>query len=247
MKEIPGYNKYYATKNGKIYSSHKGNIIEKKQRYDKDGYKMVNIMLGPSKETTRRVHRLVAETYIDNPENKPVVHHIDNNKENNNVENLMWATISENTQFGYDDGFVVNPRRKSVAIFIDGKLVSVYNSYMQASRHLGISRDSIAGLIKKDRLLHDYISIKEADLEETNHKYSISSCNKLHPLYNKTKKCYYKNSGEMSKHFNVSESQLIRYVKQGFSTCGDEIIKISKREFLENNGYIKNESSTTIP
>lgn len=51
----------------------------------------------------------------------------------------------------------------------------------------------------------------------------------------------------MSKHFNVSESQLIRYVKQGFSTCGDEIIKISKREFLENNGYIKNESSTTIP
>ena len=187
MKEIPGYNKYYATKNGKIYSSHKGNIIEKKQRYDKDGYKMVNIMLGPSKETTRRVHRLVAETYIDNPENKPVVHHIDNNKENNNVENLMWATISENTQFGYDDGFVVNPRRKSVAIFIDGKLVSVYSSYMQASKHLGISRNSIAGLIKKDRLLHDYISIKEADLEETNHKYSISSCNKLHPLYNKTK------------------------------------------------------------
>ena len=51
----------------------------------------------------------------------------------------------------------------------------------------------------------------------------------------------------MSKHFNVSESQLIRYVKQGFFTCGDEIIKISKREFLENNGYIKNESSTTIP
>src|SRR5699024_3609680 len=89
--------------------------------------KMVNIMLGPSKETTRRVHRLVAETYIDNPENKPVVHHIDNNKENNNVENLMWATISENTQFGYDDGFVVNPRRKSVAIFIDG------NSYRLSS------------------------------------------------------------------------------------------------------------------
>src|SRR5699024_4416168 len=126
-----------------------------------------------------------------------------------NVENLMWATISENTQFGYDDGFVVNPRRKSVAIFIDGKLVSVYNSYMQASKHLGISRDSIAGLIKKDRLLHDYISIKESEIDYTNHIYLISSCNILLPISIISTICSYNKSGEICKHFNVSARKII--------------------------------------
>ena len=46
-----------------------------------------------------KVHRLVAETWIDNPDNLPEIHHIDNNKENNAVSNLMWVTHSQNHIF----------------------------------------------------------------------------------------------------------------------------------------------------
>jgi len=44
------------------------------------------------------VHRLIAETFLDNPENKPTVDHIDRNRENNNLANLRWATYSEQQQ-----------------------------------------------------------------------------------------------------------------------------------------------------
>lgn len=47
-------------------------------------------------------HRLVASAFIENPQNFPVVHHIDSNPENNNVENLMWCTYSYNNKYSYD-------------------------------------------------------------------------------------------------------------------------------------------------
>lgn len=53
-----------------------------------------------------RVHRIVAETFIPNPNNFPAVMHLDNDKSNNSVGNLKWGTVSENTQQAYDDGLI---------------------------------------------------------------------------------------------------------------------------------------------
>ena len=71
-----------------------------KQNKDKDGYYRVMLVVGLNKPINIPVHRLVAETFIPNPNNYPCINHIDENKENNKVTNLEWCTISYNNNYG---------------------------------------------------------------------------------------------------------------------------------------------------
>lgn len=66
------------------------------------GYRMYNLTINGEKKYYS-AHRLVAIHFIPNPDNLPVVNHIDGNKLNNNVTNLEWATQSENRQHAYDN------------------------------------------------------------------------------------------------------------------------------------------------
>jgi len=61
----------------------------------KDGYLVVSISVEHQRVVSRRIHRLVAETFIPNPENKPCVRHLDGDKTNNRVPNLAWGTHAE--------------------------------------------------------------------------------------------------------------------------------------------------------
>lgn len=101
--------------------------------------------------TTINVHRLIAETFIPNPENLPCVNHIDEDKTNNNVDNLEWVTYKENINYGtHNERAAKNkigkmPTSKPVAQYDkEGNLINTYNSMLAASRALNLDRGSIS-------------------------------------------------------------------------------------------------------
>ena len=96
-KPIKGWeDRYSITNDGKVYSYISGRYLDK--GFDKDGYALVTLSRDGYKRTYR-VHRLVAETFIDNPDNKSEINHKDFNRKNNWFENLEWVTQEENDQW----------------------------------------------------------------------------------------------------------------------------------------------------
>lgn len=97
-KRIIGYKGYEVSNMGRVRSSFgRGDEYRMlKQGYGDGRYCQV-VLMKDGVPMTKRVHRLVGETFLPNPENKPQIDHIDGNYLNNNADNLRWATPSENT------------------------------------------------------------------------------------------------------------------------------------------------------
>lgn len=70
----------------------------------KSGYRYAMIQLSNGKQKNCRVHRLVAEHFLPNPDNMKEVNHKDGNKDNNHVSNLEWCTRSHNVKHSFDTG-----------------------------------------------------------------------------------------------------------------------------------------------
>lgn len=103
MKLIKGFNHHYIDKNGRVLNTKTNNYLTPNVR--KNGYYLVTINEF-NKSYKRYLHRILGEAFIKNPLNKRTVNHIDGNKLNNNLDNLEWATDSENLKHAYRIGLI---------------------------------------------------------------------------------------------------------------------------------------------
>lgn len=144
-KDIKGYEGFYQISNlGRVKSL--GGWCGTAKRKEKirsvsltqDGYVKIRL-IHQGRDRTARVHRLVAEAFILNPDNKDTVNHIDGNKQNNEVTNLEWADRAEQMQHAYCLGLKtskvgsLNPNAK----LTDEQVREIRNAYVPYSKEFG--------------------------------------------------------------------------------------------------------------
>ena len=169
-KDIKGFEGLYQISNlGRVRSldrpvKQRGNSIQIKkgkiivQSKNHKGYPTTNMSKG-NKRYGRPTHRLVAETFIPNPENKDQVNHIDGDKLNNSVENLEWMTGKENIRHAIENGLmkfdvkiakhasnVARERNKKIVsqYDLDGNYISTFGSLIEAEEKTGVTRKGIS-------------------------------------------------------------------------------------------------------
>jgi len=162
LKDVPGYEGYYkASSDGHVYSCRANRFMS--EFTNKHGYKMVYLM-HPKKPSKRwLVHRIIATTFIPNPEGKEVVNHKNEVKDDNRVINLEWLTNVENINYGTGrlrallNGMSSNILGKRIKqLTADGKYVKSYNSIKQARKINGISDYMMERCLKEGRIHNGY-------------------------------------------------------------------------------------------
>lgn len=158
IKEIPGYDGYFASDNGDIYGK---TGIKLKDKL-KSGYYYVRVA-----GKYIRKHRLIALTFIPNPNNLPEVNHKDCDTSHNWASNLEWCTRSENVQHQFSTGGLTSDHMSNIAKLssggkinaqlhgkcveqcdLDGNIIAVFDNIKKASRETNITASGISRCCK---------------------------------------------------------------------------------------------------
>lgn len=165
-KPIKGYEGVYEVSNRGNVKTLRKNKVMSQQIGKKNGYCYVGLFKN-GKTKKLLVHRIVAMAFIDNPMGKRTVNHKDGNKRNNAVENLEWATYSENHRHAFKIGLKVasdnqrkaiskigkrtcdtNRPRRAVVMMDENNVIKTFRSAHEASRFVGGNPSAIVACCK---------------------------------------------------------------------------------------------------
>ena len=166
-KDVKGYEGLYQVSNlGRIksfngYDGHKYIRREKilnpyKQKSGENYYRSVVKLIKNKNSKDYKVHRLVAKAFIPNPNNLPVINHIDGNPLNNRIDNLEWCTQKHNVEHAINMGLKVQTIKTIDRETLVGLLNNRY-TYDEISQMLGIAKGTVFNYIKKFKIEKNYV------------------------------------------------------------------------------------------
>lgn len=168
-KIYPLNDNYMVSNLGRIKSVRFNKILTPKINWD--GYHRIQIWKN-NKCNMVSWHRVVAQTWVDNPDNKPIINHIDGVKDNNHPSNLEWVTQQENIQHAWETGLA---KRESkflpvLAYDPDGNLIGKYDDFRDIEDELNIDYFAVRTSILKNGKTQDGFKFI---LHENSNDYSL--------------------------------------------------------------------------
>lgn len=179
VKKINGYENYTISDGGEVFNTSTNRPL--KGSLGENGYRYFRLSKN-NKKTMFYGHRLVAEAFLDNPNNLPVVNHKDGNKLNNNVSNLEWVSYSENSKHAHANGLVASRREKT---YYNGDLPNeqwkkIYD-WPYSISSLGRVRNDRTNLILKPSITCGYYKVR---LSDENNIWDFIIHNNLYCIFN---------------------------------------------------------------
>lgn len=227
MIPVKGYeNQYRITSNGQIFRVGRPYPL-KYSINPQNGYPYVSLWK-ENKGKTFSVHRLVAEHFIPNPDNKPNVNHKDSDRTNFCVTNLEWCTQKENIQHGYDHGFMSQEARRKFNSYemdlllkavLAGETITAIASQTGAS--LGRLSLNMRRHAKKEGLLEEYE--KELKRQKKARNQAVNEDRKQ-PILQLDKEgslvAEYESLNAAARHLGVSSGNISNVLNGRANTCG---------------------------